>query len=86
MRSLALCPVGGSLLVERTAALAAFAEAENAALASGDLDTVRLATDRSSPVSPAPAWSSGADAGHLPALEHPARFVAMVQEWVAETD
>ncbi|MGL5929522.1 MAG: alpha/beta fold hydrolase [Dermatophilaceae bacterium] len=163
VRSLALCPVGGGLLVERTAAFAAFAEAENAALGSGDLDaatqanvdtwlvgagrtradvdpdaaalvaamqrrafeietswgegvdeveldppavdrlgevavptlvlvgahdldTVRLATDA------VVAGVAGAhlvewgDAGHLPALEHPARFVAMVQEWLAETD
>jgi 3-oxoadipate enol-lactonase len=38
VRSLLLAPPGGSLLTERTPALAAFAEAENGALARGDLD------------------------------------------------
>lgn len=38
VRSLALCPPGGGLLAVRTPDLAAFAEAENAALAAGDLD------------------------------------------------
>ncbi|MGB7819618.1 MAG: alpha/beta hydrolase [Ornithinibacter sp.] len=38
VRSLLLAPPGGSLLSERTPALATFAAAENAALARGDLD------------------------------------------------
>ena len=38
VRSLLLAPPGGSLLTERTPALAAFAAAENAALVRGDLD------------------------------------------------
>ncbi len=38
VRSLLLAPPGGSLLTERTPALAAFAAAENAAMARGDLD------------------------------------------------
>ena len=38
VRSLVLAPPGGSLLTERTPALAAFAKAENEALARGDLD------------------------------------------------
>lgn len=38
VRSLALCPPGGSLLATRTPDLAAFAAAEDAALAAGDLD------------------------------------------------
>jgi 3-oxoadipate enol-lactonase len=39
VRSLLLAPPGGSLLTERTPAFAAFAAAENAALARGDLDS-----------------------------------------------
>jgi 3-oxoadipate enol-lactonase len=38
VQSLLLCPPGGSLLVERTPDLVRFFEAENAALARGDLD------------------------------------------------
>ncbi len=38
VRSLLLAPPGGSLLTERTPALAAFAAAENEAMARGDLD------------------------------------------------
>jgi pimeloyl-ACP methyl ester carboxylesterase len=38
VRSLLLAPPGGSLLTERTAALAAFAAAENEAMARGDVD------------------------------------------------
>ena len=38
VRSLVLAPPGGSLLTERTPAFAAFAAAENAAVARGDLD------------------------------------------------
>ena len=38
VRSLLLAPPGGSLLTERTPAFAAFAAAENAAMARGDLD------------------------------------------------
>ncbi|MGL5911092.1 MAG: alpha/beta fold hydrolase [Phycicoccus sp.] len=46
VRSLVLCPVGGSLLSERTAAFTTFAEAEDAALEAGDLDAaVRLNID-----------------------------------------
>lgn len=42
--SLLLCPPGGSLFVERTATLKAFADVENDALARGDLDAAVEAT------------------------------------------
>ncbi|MGL5818124.1 MAG: alpha/beta fold hydrolase [Phycicoccus sp.] len=161
VRSLVLCPVGGNLLVERTAAFTAFAEAEDAALEAGDLDaavqanvdtwlvgsgrtrdrvdsaaaalvaamqrrafeieaswgddvdevdldppamdrlgevavptlalvgahdldTVRLATDAVVAGISGARRVEWADAAHLPALEHPSRFVTTVQGWTIE--
>ncbi len=158
--SLALCPPGGSLLVARTPDLRAFADAENAALARGDLDaavaanvatwvvgpgrsedavdpavreavsrmqrrafevgaafddvpedeldppaaerltaigvpvlvllggfdldTTRDATDRLAAAVPALRRVDWPDAAHLPSMEHPGRFVQLVEEWLGE--
>lgn len=159
--SLALCPPGGSLLAVRTPDFAAFADAENAALAAGDLSAAvavnvetwvvgpgRSAADvdlavreavsrmqrRAFEVGPAfddveedeldpPVLDRLADiavptlvllgghdlettrdaagrlvaglpdvrrvdwpdAAHLPSMEHPDRFLALVRDWVAST-
>ncbi len=158
VRSLALCPPGGSLLATRTPDLAAFAEAESSALAAGDLDaavaaniatwvvgpgrdpgavdpsvrdavarmqrrafevgaafddieedeleppalkrltevaapvlvllggfdleTTREATERLVAGLPAVRRVDWADAAHLPSMEHPERFTALVLDWL----
>ncbi len=162
VRSLTLCPPGGSLLVEATDDLRAFARAERRALAAGDLDaaveaniaawvvgpgrdasavdagvqdavrrmqrrafeitgpwqdiderepdpplpdrlgevvvptlvlvgahdlaTIHDATDRLGRALPTRRRVDWPDTAHLPSLEHPERFTALLLDWLREHD